>query len=97
MKANYAEAYYNLGKVARVAFALDLSHAVYAFRTAIRNWQNTYECHTLKLVWAWNQLGVTLLEQRKRAEAANAFREALRLEPDFAEARVNLKRAESKR
>ncbi len=48
-----------------------------------------------KLAESYNLLGLVLLRQNKREEAAKHFENALKLKPDYAEAKLNLKRTKS--
>jgi len=78
---NCPEVYNNLGHT--LARKGDWINAVTAYRAALRSWPNPDPHNN-------NNLGIALAKVGKRDEAAEQFREALRIDGDYQEAHCNL-------
>jgi tetratricopeptide (TPR) repeat protein len=79
-----AMAHGNLADVLRTSHHLNEAIAEYQRAIAVDPGPNAADFH--------NSLGAVLVEAGKRGDAVREFQEALRLRPDFPEARGNLAR-----
>lgn len=88
-----------------LGFAPDFEPAVIGLARALHGSGRSDEAERMLLAAAerresshyWNGIGVIRLEGGRRNEAADAFRRALRIDPNLAEARANLERLERRR
>lgn len=84
LKPSFADAHYNLGLALHLRG--DRAEAMSEYREALRLNPRRIEAH--------NNLGLLLVEQGRLDEAISHYREALRIDPNFANAQVNLQKAE---
>lgn len=79
-KSPYAEAWYNLGRLARRRGSAD--EAVAAYQKALEGRPN--------YVAAWNNLGLVYLDESRHAEAESSFRKAIEIDGAYVGAWTNL-------